>query len=233
MKLENAISFSLEMKKKVTLKVEEIEFSIFGNKAEFIVFSIENMEDLYFFKNKSEWPLSEFIYDWLYSRFRPEIEKFIYENEIRVCEGFSAKEARGDFFDMGIFLNMEPSAIEIRRLASHKDNFFIPSQIIEIECDLEKEYEDFVEKKNEEKIPDEELIRLYYEDLKKEYGEIDKELAENFLPGTLVIPKGCTDYKRIKLVAYWGDETSQGIDFGTPTSSWYSFKDYRPIGRIF
>lgn len=34
------------MKKKITLKVEEIEFSIFGNKAEFIVFSIENMEDL-------------------------------------------------------------------------------------------------------------------------------------------------------------------------------------------
>lgn len=220
------------MKKKITLKVEEMEFSFWGKEARFIVFSQQEMEDLYSFKNKSEWSLSEFFYSWLYSKFRPEIEKFIHENKIEIYEGFSAEKARNSAGG-GLFLKMNPDVIEMYNLLPREDDSFIPSQIIEIECDLEKEYEDFVKKKNEEKIPDEELIKLYWEDLKKEYEKKDKKLAQEFLPGTLVIPKGCTDYRKIKLISEWGSRTSMGIEFATPNSSWHSFEYYRPIGRMF
>lgn len=220
------------MKKKITLDAEILEFSYLRKKTKFLVFSIQEMKDLYPFRDKSEWALSEFVYKWLHSKFCPEIEKFIHENGVKVGEDL-AEKGRGGLANVGMFLSMNPNVIDMRSLDSCEDDSSLFSSIIEIECDLEKEYKEFVEKKNEEKIPDEELIKLYWDDLKKGYEEIDKELAQKFLPGTLVIPKGSIDYREIKLVAYWSSRTSQGIEFGTPESAWHSFKGYRPIGRIF
>lgn len=146
------------MKKKIALKTEDIEFRLGRNKAQFLVFRIREKEELYAFRDKSERLFSEFIYEWLYPKFLPAIEEFIHENKIEVCGG-SFNESRGDITNIGIFLNINPDIIEIRNLTLREDDSFIPTSIIEIECDLEKEYEDFVKKKNEE------LIKLYRENV--------------------------------------------------------------------
>lgn len=130
------------MKNKITLKVE---FVVSDKGVNWIIFRIKEKERLFSLENKRGRPPMEFVNKWICSKLHPMMEKFIHEKGIEHYEVPLKDSGNIDtLLFVSSFLIMNPDVVDIWDITSCEK--YISNEansIIEVQCDLEKEYENY------------------------------------------------------------------------------------------